>query len=155
MKVAGHIAMALRLYDNQIDGLENRVVQILEDFDLLPLVDSNLGTLSRGQGYKTALAGLIAINPELWLLDEPFASGMDPHGIQSLKTYVREAVKNRSTVIYSTQILEIAESFSDRICILDKGRVHAFDSVADLRKGTMESQDGVLAGIFEKLRAND
>jgi len=155
MKVAGHIAMALRLYGKEIDGLENRVVQILEDFDLLPLVDSTLGTLSRGQGYKAVLAGLIAINPDLWLLDEPLASGMDPHGIQSFKTYAREAAKNGSTVVNSTQILEIAENFSDRICILDRGSVHAFDDMASLRRGTMESQDGVLAGIFEKLRANN
>jgi ABC-type multidrug transport system ATPase subunit len=108
-----------------------------------------LNTLSRGQVYKAALVALIAANPEVWLLDEPFASGMDPHGINMLKKYAREAVTQGRSIIYSTQILEIVEKFSDKVCILHQGEVRAFDSVTLLEKA---GQSGGLEDIFRQLR---
>lgn len=77
------------------------------------------------------------------MLDEPFASGMDPNGILALKERAREAAARGRTVLYTTQILDVAEGFSDRVCILNKGEVYAYDSVARL---------GALESIFRKLR---
>jgi ABC-type multidrug transport system ATPase subunit len=99
--------------------------------------------------YKAALAALIAVNPEVWLLDEPFASGMDPHGINMLKRYAREAITQGRTIIYSTQILEVVEKFSDKVCILHQGEVRAFDSVTLLESS---GQGGGLEEIFRQLR---
>jgi ABC-type multidrug transport system ATPase subunit len=95
------------------------------------------------------LVALIAVNPEIWLLDEPFASGMDPHGINTLKRYSREAVTLGRTIIYSTQILEIVEKFSDKVCILHQGEVRAFDSVVLLENA---GQGGGLVEVFRQLR---
>src|SRR3954463_8624490 len=81
MTVLRHIGMVLRLYGVQDEGLEQRVLDLLRQFDLLTIAENPMNSLSRGQIYKAALVALIATDPELWLLDEPFASGMDPHGI--------------------------------------------------------------------------
>src|SRR5262245_21123508 len=121
MSVVRHIGMVLRVFEREEAGIEEKVLQLLKEFDLFTVAENPLNTLSRGQVYKAALAALIAVNPQVWLLDEPFASGMDPHGINALKRYTREAVSRGSTVIYSTQILEVVEKFSDRVCILHQG----------------------------------
>ena len=78
MTVLGHIGMVLRLYEIDDPGIEERVLELLEDFDMLALIDTVLGSLSRGQTYKASLIALLAADPDLWMLDEPFASGMDP-----------------------------------------------------------------------------
>ena len=149
MSVLRHIGMVLRVYERDVPQIEERVLQLLKDFDLFTIAENPLNTLSRGQVYKAALVSLIAVNPDVWLLDEPFASGMDPHGINMLKRYAREAVTQGRTIIYSTQILEVVEKFSDKVCILHQGEVRAFDSVKLLEN---TGQGGGLEDIFRQLR---
>ncbi|HEX7863113.1 MAG TPA: ABC transporter ATP-binding protein [Verrucomicrobiae bacterium] len=149
MSVVRHIGMVLRVYERDEAGIEARVLQLLKEFDLLAVAENPLSTLSRGQVYKAALVALIAVNPQVWLLDEPFASGMDPHGINSLKRFAREAAGQGRTIIYSTQILEIVEKFSDKVCILHQGEVRAFDSVTLLENAR---QGAGLETIFQQLR---
>jgi ABC-type multidrug transport system ATPase subunit len=149
MTVLRHIGMVLRLYGVQDEGLEQRVLDLLRQFDLLTIAENPMNSLSRGQIYKAALVALIATDPELWLLDEPFASGMDPHGINAFKDHARAAARAGRTVIYSTQILDVVEKFSDCVCILQKGEVRAFDSVVLLERS---GQSGGLDDIFRQLR---
>jgi ABC-type multidrug transport system ATPase subunit len=149
MSVVRHIGMVLRVFEKEEAGIEEKVLQLLKEFDLFTVAENPLNTLSRGQVYKAALAALIAVNPQVWLLDEPFASGMDPHGINTLKRHTRDAVARGTTVIYSTQILEVVEKFSDRVCILHQGEVRAFNSVALLESA---QQGGGLEDIFQQLR---
>jgi ABC-2 type transport system ATP-binding protein len=148
MSVVRHIGMVLRVYEADKPGVEQRVLQLLKDFDLFTVAENPLNTLSRGQIYKAALVALIATDPEIWLLDEPFASGMDPHGINMFKRYARAAISQGHSIVYSTQILEVVEKFSDRVCILQNGEVRAFDSVS-LLENTGEDR---LAEIFQELR---
>jgi ABC-type multidrug transport system ATPase subunit len=149
--VIGHIGMVLRLY--RVDGStsESRVLDLLRGLDLLPLIDSPMAQLSRGQAYKSALCALLAVDTELLLLDEPFASGMDPNGISFLKREAQNAARQGRTVIYSTQILDIAEKVSDRVCVIDKGEVRHYAMVSELQ-GTNPGEGGVLENLFRKLR---
>jgi len=150
MSVVRHIGMVLRVYEREQAGIEAKVLQLLKEFDLFNVAENPLNTLSRGQVYKAAVAALIAVNPQVWLLDEPFASGMDPHGINTLKRYAREAIARGATIIYSTQILEVVERFSDRVCILHQGEVRAFDSMSLLRNSGRGG--GGLEELFQQLR---
>src|SRR6185295_10404374 len=104
---------------------------------LMPAAQSQLQNLSRGETYKAALAGILAVNPEVWLLDEPFASGMDPHGISMFKEHARAAVSEGRTIIYSTQILEVVEKFSDKVIIVHRGELRAFDQIEKLNSGSL------------------
>jgi len=146
-----HMGMALRLYETALAGIEDKVIELLNEFELLPLAERPFRLLSRGQRYKAGLAALIAADPELWLVDEPFASGMDPHGITAFKKRAREATARGRTVIYSTQILDAAERFSDRVGIIYRGSMVAFDSVGNMQDAALP-QGGVLEGVFELLR---
>jgi ABC-2 type transport system ATP-binding protein len=143
-----HIGMCLKVFDAQRPGVEAAVVQLLKDLDLLPLAERPLHSLSRGQYYKTALCAMLAVDPEVWLLDEPLASGMDPHGLTVFKDHAQAAAARGRTVLYSTQILEVAERFSNCVCIIDSGEVKAFGTMSEL-----ENAKGArgLEGIFRAL----
>ena len=130
--VLQHVVLMLRVYERPDAGVEDTILGHLRDFDLLPHAENPLGQLSRGQIYKAALAGLFAVRPELWLLDEPFASGLDPQGLSVMKQQARAAARGGATVIYSTQILEIATQFSDLLFVLDRGRLAATFTRAEL-----------------------
>jgi ABC-2 type transport system ATP-binding protein len=149
--VLRNLALILRLYEADRAGVETRLVELLRDFDLLTLADAPVATLSRGQTYKVALVALLAVDPELWLLDEPLASGMDPHGLSAFKRHTRDAVARGRTVIYTTQVLDLVERFSDRVCLLHEGEVRAFAPVEELRSEAGGDAD-VLERLFQQLR---
>src|SRR5688572_5640717 len=65
MSVLRHIGMVLRLYGADSAGIEQRVLELLKEFDIFSLAENPLNTLSRGQVYKAALAAMIAVNPEV------------------------------------------------------------------------------------------
>ena len=152
--VLRNIGIILRLYGADGSGIEERVLELLRDFDLLPLAASPAGALSRGQAYKTAMVALIATDAEVWLLDEPLASGMDPLGISALKRRAREAASRGRTIVYSTQVLDVAERFSDRVCVIHQGEIRAFESMEQLRSRAVDRQN-VLEEILLKLRAGE
>ncbi len=149
--VVRNLAITLRLYGADGAGAETRLVALLQDFDLLPLALRPAHSLSRGQAYKVGLVALLAVDREVWLLDEPFASGMDPHGIDAFKRHARAAVGRGRTVLYSTQILDVAERFADRVCLIHRGEIRAFDTLARLRHHAVD-KDNVLAELFRQLR---
>ena len=136
------IATALKLYETPDTGLEEKIEDLLARLDLLPVARWAFGRLSRGQIYKAVLAAFLAADPELWLVDEPFASGMDPRGLNCFKEYAKSAIPRGRSIVFTTQIVEVAEPWATRICILDKGRVQACASPAELRG------NGTLAGLF-------
>lgn len=149
-----NIGIVLRLFEADGEGSENRVLGLLRDFDLLPLALRPVQSLSRGQAYKAGLVAMLAVDREVWLLDEPFASGMDPHGIDAFKRHARAAAARGRTIIYSTQLLDVAERFSDRVCVIHKGEIRAFDTLSRLREQSQD-KDNVLEEIFRQLREGD
>jgi ABC-type multidrug transport system ATPase subunit len=96
-------------------------------------------------------AGKTTFNPPLWILDEPFASGMDPNGISALKRHAGLAAAEGKTIIYSTQILDAAERFADRVCVIHRGKVRAFQTAAESRKHPAAPTSG-LDDLFAQLR---
>ncbi len=151
LNILRNIAIVLRLFEADLPGREAFVLQLLDEFDLLPLAKKPVGTLSRGQIYKTALVALIAADRDLWLLDEPFASGIDPIGIDTFKRHARDAVARGRIVIYSTQLLDVVERFSTRVCVIHEGTIRAYDTLSNLRAAAADDGD-VLQSLFQKLR---
>jgi len=152
--VMRHVGMVLRLYGVDDHVMESRILDLLRGFDILSLIDTPMSKLSRGQAYKAALAALLAVDPEVLLLDEPFASGMDPNGITFLKHEARAAAANNRTIIYSTQILDIAENLSDRVLIIDRGQVRYYADLDELQAVAAGHDGGsVLEQLFQRLRS--
>lgn len=156
-----HIALHLKAFwsaDPEWDGvapvgLEDRVAAVLGELDLLTCAESPMARLSRGQRYKAALAVLLLLRPELWLLDEPFASGMDPQGMFALKAHAKAAAAAGACIVYTTQIIEIAERFCDLLLVLDHGRL--IDRIShDQLRAMPEDGPGSLGARLTAYRAD-
>lgn len=123
--ILDHLALVLRCYGRLEAVTPAQVVAVLSELHLLPLAERKMVDLSRGQGTKVMLAAAMLVEPELWLLDEPFAAGMDPQGLAVLRRSMRAAVARGGTVLYTTQLLEVVERHADRVLVLDEGRLTA------------------------------
>ena len=117
------IGATLKLYGRAEPDLEERVMGLLKDLDLLGVARWRFRQLSRGQVYKAVLAAFVVADPEVWFVDEPFASGMDPRGLNCFKHYATAAAKRGHTVLFTTQIIEVAKALAHQICVLDRGRI--------------------------------
>lgn len=135
------------------EGVAERAVELLEEFEVVDKATSNWGELSRGQSYKAAFVVMCALRPKLWILDEPFASGMDAKGIRLFREHARRAVENGATVIYSTQLVDLAEDFSTRVCVLHEGELRAAIKPTELR--SRAADDEVFAQLMGELADRD
>jgi len=88
--------------------------------------------LSRGMQQKVQFIGALLHEPRLVILDEPF-SGLDPINAQALKDTVLALRDEGRTVIFSTHIIENAESMCDAVCIIAHGEKILDGSIAEVR----------------------
>ena len=100
-------------------GLADRTGELIEGF-------------SRGMRQKLALAGALIHEPRVMILDEPL-TGLDAAAARQVKDLLVERVKQGVCVILTTHILEIAERLAERISIIQRGRIVAQGTMAELR----------------------
>ncbi|PWB54778.1 MAG: hypothetical protein C3F06_04025 [Candidatus Methanoperedenaceae archaeon] len=104
------------------DEVTERVSHVMSRFDIEALANRNPANLSSGQKKRVAIAGVVAMEPDVLVLDEP-TSGMDAGGITDTLGILEELNNEGKTIIISTHDSEIAASWADRIYILNKGKV--------------------------------
>jgi len=95
------------------------------------VMHKNIMELSKGYRQRVGLAHAIIHDPQVLILDEP-TSGLDPVEIVEIRNLIKELGKSK-TVILSTHILHEVEAACDRIIIIDKGRIAADDTTANLQ----------------------
>ncbi|MBR5409128.1 MAG: energy-coupling factor transporter ATPase [Clostridia bacterium] len=88
--------------------------------------------LSGGQKRRCAIAGVIAMEPEILILDEPIA-GLDPAGREEILDLIRRyRAENGATVIIVTHSMETAAEIADRVLVLDRGSVALTGTPAEI-----------------------
>ena len=87
------------------------------------------GSLSRGLRQRLAIAQSIVHQPQVLLLDEP-AAGLDPQARRDLSRLLVELRDGGMTLVVSSHILAELEDYSDRMVIVDKGRIAGGESIA-------------------------
>ena len=101
--------------------LRKRVTQRLEDVGLSGFEKHETHALSGGQKQRVAIAGALAMNPEILILDEASAM-LDPRGRKGLMRVVRSLNDQGMTVVMITHFMEEA-ALADRVIVLDGGQV--------------------------------
>ena len=96
------------------------------------LLERRYGKLSGGQQRRVQFAIAVCGRPRLLFLDEP-TTGLDIDARQKLWQAIRELVAQGSGVLLTTHYLEEAEALSDRVVVLDRGRLVAEGSVREIR----------------------
>ncbi|HEY9247410.1 MAG TPA: ATP-binding cassette domain-containing protein [Candidatus Methanoperedens sp.] len=102
--------------------IRKKVNDVMHMLDIDTLAQKNPSNLSSGQKKKVAIAGVVAMDPEIIVLDEPMST-MDIRGAMDTIEILDELNDRGKTVIMSTHDSELASSWADRIYLLDKGRV--------------------------------
>jgi cobalt/nickel transport system ATP-binding protein len=99
-----------------------RVERALEAVGLAGMTDRPTHALSHGQKKRVCIAGVLAMEPEIIILDEPTA-GLDSAMTRELLTLLDELHRKGLTLILATHDVNLAYGWADDICILDGGRL--------------------------------
>ena len=130
-----HIEMTAMAYQLSREEAMRRAKPLLKVFRLENELKVFPSHFSKGMKQKVMIICAFIVDPELYIIDEPFL-GLDPLGIQSmLDLMVKKRNENR-TVLMSTHILATAERYCDRFIILHKGEIVAFGNLEELREQT-------------------
>jgi ABC-type multidrug transport system ATPase subunit len=132
--VARNLAAFSAIYGISLEEREAELAAWMEGTGAAPLIRRTAGKLSRGQVWKVALAIAATVKPELWLVDEPFASGMDAAGLAAFRKLARWLTAEGGTVVFTTQIVELAVESADWVCVLREGRAVVWDRAEKLRE---------------------
>ena len=112
--------------------ITERVGLVLDQCGLSDVRRKIIGTLSKGFRQRVGLADALIHNPPLLILDEPTA-GLDPHQIRSFRELIKDLGRDR-TILLSTHILSEVEMVCRRAIIINRGKIEASDTLANLAK---------------------
>ncbi len=104
------------------DEAYRRVLEVAELCEITSLLDRPTHALSGGQKTRVALAGVLAMQPQVILVDEATA-GLDPWMRRQVFTIFNRLVVQGVTVMLATHDLEVARHWADLVAVMDAGRV--------------------------------
>lgn len=110
-----------------------RIEQLIEQLELEKYRNFQISDLSGGNQQRVLIARALIHKPEIVILDEPTV-GLDPDIRRKLWQQISDLRALGVTIILTTHYLDEAEYLSDRVCILNKGKVVLIETVADLRE---------------------
>jgi ABC-2 type transport system ATP-binding protein len=111
-------------------GRRERIRQVMERVRIVDMADRMCSKLSKGYRQRVGLAQAIIHNPDVLILDEPTA-GLDPKQIIETRNLIKELAGDH-TIVLSTHILPEVSQTCERVVIINKGRVVAVDTPANL-----------------------
>ncbi|HVZ39349.1 MAG TPA: ATP-binding cassette domain-containing protein [Candidatus Kapabacteria bacterium] len=127
-----NLRMLGRLYGLSSKDARARAEELLEHFDLVDAASKIAKTYSGGMRRRLDLAASLVLAPPVLFLDEP-TTGLDPRSRAATWEVIDTLTKDGTTVILTTQYLEEADQFADRIAVIDKGRMIAEGTPAQLK----------------------
>ncbi|MEM0139715.1 MAG: ABC transporter ATP-binding protein [Ferroplasma sp.] len=133
--------------------LEDRINAFSAALELGSYLDEFIGSLSFGTKQKVAIIGALVHDPDIIIMDEAM-NGIDPKSSKIIKELLKDLTSNGKTVIFSTHIMEIAESVCDKISILYNGTIAGTGDINELRSEAGSSNND-LEAIFLKLTGNE
>lgn len=132
LTLAEHIDMTAMAYRIPLDEAIERARPLLKVFRLEDKLKAFPAHFSKGMKQKVMIICAFIVQPELYIIDEPFL-GLDPLGIQTMLELMVEARQNNRTVLMSTHILATAEKYCDRFLLMHHGRLVAYGTLSDLQ----------------------
>jgi ABC-2 type transport system ATP-binding protein len=111
-----------------------RATELLAVLDLAGDAKRLVADYSTGMRKKAALGCALIHNPRVLFLDEPL-EGVDPVSADVIRRLLTRFVRSGSTVLFSSHVMELVEEICDHVSIIDKGRIVASGTTAEVRGG--------------------
>lgn len=152
MRVLEYLRFRARLKGLSRSRRNARIARVMEESGVERVKRRVIGTLSRGYRQRVGLADALLAEPRVLILDEPTV-GLDPEQVRQFRQVLRQVGRDR-TVILSTHILSEVELVCSRVVIINKGRVVARDTAANLRQrfGSAERVVAEVAGSMGQIQ---
>lgn len=139
------------LYNVPPEACDSRIETLLTEYKLLDWQDELIESYSHGMKQRLATCAGLIHKPKLLIVDEPMV-GLDPHGAKFLKESFKQYAAAGTTILLSTHTLHVAEEVADRLVIIDKGKIIALGTLAEIREFTGR-HDERLEDLFLRLTA--
>ncbi|HKU70184.1 MAG TPA: ATP-binding cassette domain-containing protein [Burkholderiales bacterium] len=150
MTVHGFLSFCAELRGLRGDARRKAVHRAVELCFLEPVLYQDIDTLSKGYKHRTCLAQSLIHDPEVLIMDEP-TDGLDPNQKHEARNLIKSMGANKA-IIFSTHILEEVEAACTRVIIIDRGRIVANGTPAELKA---RSPEGRLDDVFRAITLPD
>jgi ABC-2 type transport system ATP-binding protein len=125
---------------------EKRIAEVIEQTGLGPEQHKRIGQLSKGYRQRVGLAQAMLHNPQVLILDEP-TSGLDPNQLIGIRQLILDLGKTK-TIVLSTHIMQEVEAVCNRVIIINKGKIAAYDTLQGLRsKNSNKTLENIFIGL--------
>lgn len=135
MKVHEHIAYIGRIAGVDADEASRRADEWVERVNLEERRDDIIQELSVGNQQRVQLAVALVHNPDLLVLDEPFA-GLDPVAVNMMSEVMVERVESGVSVVFSSHQMELVQDLCENVTIIASGQSRASGTVNELRSAS-------------------
>jgi len=132
MRVDQYIDFVGRARGLEAKQLKERKDWVIEATQISSVWKHTVSELSQGYRQRVGLAQALIHDPKVIILDEP-TTGLDPMQIVGIRRLIRDLAKDK-TIVFSTHILQEASAISDRLLIIDRGRIIAEGTPSELKK---------------------
>lgn len=136
MYIKEYLDLVCRIYG--LKNVSKRVSEMIGITGLEVEQHKKIGQLSKGYRQRVGIAQALIHDPEVLILDEPI-SGLDPNQLIGIRDLIKDLGKEK-TVLFSSHIMQEVEAVSDRIIIIDKGKLITDTKTADLRENAASAQ---------------
>lgn len=137
-----------KLYHLEDHIINERAERMLNEFGLLPNIDQRMDSFSKGMRQKVLLTSGLLHNPSIVILDEPL-SGLDANAVILVKELLQVLKQEGKTIFYCSHMMDVVEKVSDRVVLIDKGRIIANATMAELRDGTSSSLEQIFSRMTD------
>jgi ABC-2 type transport system ATP-binding protein len=121
------------LYHIPTEVARRRIAELLDRMELTARANDLVEKYSTGMKQRVAIARALLAQPPILLLDEP-TLGLDPQAARRVRELVKELRSEGHTILLTTHYMEEADQLSDRIGIIDQGKVIALGTPAELKR---------------------
>ncbi len=128
-----HVYNWLKIRGEEKSIAKIKTEKILERFELLKVKDKPAMNLSGGMKQKILVAMATAVDVNIYFLDEP-TIGLDPVSRRQVWNLIQDLKKEGKTILLTTHYMDEAEILSDKIVIIDNGKIVKEGNINDLRK---------------------
>ncbi len=130
----------------KLKNVKERVGEMIEITGLSPEKHKLIGALSKGYRQRVGIAQALIHNPPVLILDEP-TSGLDPNQLVEIRQLIKNIGKEK-TVMFSSHIMQEVEAISDRVIIINKGKIVADKKSSELQSSSKAQQ--IITVEFDK-----
>ncbi|HHZ01683.1 MAG TPA: ABC transporter ATP-binding protein [Tissierellia bacterium] len=142
-----YLSFIAMLYGIEEDKAVAKGKEMMSVFGIEGAIHGRIHTFSKGMRQKLSLVTGMLHNPEILFLDEPLG-GIDANSVLVFREILKKLKEEGKTIFYSSHILEVVEKLSDRILVINEGKIVVDGTMADVMS---KQTDASLESIFNEV----